>query len=70
MKTEYQVSGMHCQSCPKLISMNIEELAGIKKVEANEKNGVVKVEYDEKKTNAKEIAKKIETDGYKIIKTK
>ena len=70
MIAEFKVSGMHCPSCPKLIAMNVEELAGITKVKADEKPGTVTVTFDEKKTNTKEIAKRIEQDNYKIVQTK
>jgi copper chaperone CopZ len=68
MKMEYQVNGMHCDSCIALIKMELGEIIGIKKVSGDYRKGKVIVEYDEKKTNVNEIARVIEKSGYKVEK--
>lgn len=70
MITEFKVNGIHCHSCVKIIQMDIEELKGIKEVKGDEKKGIITVTYDNKLTNANEIAKKIEQDGYKVTSQK
>jgi copper chaperone CopZ len=67
MKEEFKISGIHCNSCISLIKMNIEELDGIKEIKGDEKANTVLVNFDEKITNEKEIIKKIEIDGYKVV---
>ena len=66
MIAEFKVTGMHCGSCATLIKMNLEEIKGVSKVEANEK-GDVKVAFDEKKAAIKDMVKAIEADGYKVV---
>jgi Cu+-exporting ATPase len=68
MITEFKVGGIHCASCIKIIKMNLEEIKGIISIEGNEKTGLFTIKYNEKLTNAKEIAKKIEQDGYKVLR--
>ncbi|MFA6268640.1 MAG: cation transporter [archaeon] len=68
MITEFDVKGIHCASCIKIIQMNVEELKGVASVSGEEKTGKVKVKYDKKVTNTKEIKEKIEQDGYKVLK--
>jgi len=66
---EFKVSGMHCNSCVSLVKMNLEDLDGVSKIDADEK-GNVKVNFDEIKADVKEIVKKIELDGYKVVNYK
>ena len=67
MKTaKIKTKGMHCESCEKLIIMALEDLAGIKKVDASFKTGIVNVVYDETKINEADIVKAIKSEGYKI----
>lgn len=65
MIAEFKVTGMHCGSCATLIRMNLEDIKGVSKVEADDK-GNVKVGFDEKKTAVKDMVKAIEADGYKV----
>ncbi len=59
-----KINGMHCSSCSKVISMGLEELPGIGKIEINEASKTAQVEYDENKTNPGAILKNIKDSGY------
>lgn len=67
MKEEFKISGIHCNSCISLIKMNIGDLEGIKEINGDQNNKTILVTFDETLTNEKEIIKKIETDGYKVM---
>ena len=43
-KQTFNVKGMHCPSCEKVLQMDIGELKGVKSVKADYKKGVVEVE--------------------------
>jgi copper chaperone CopZ len=59
-----KTSGMHCQSCEKLVKIALEEIPGINKVESSFKLGIVSVDFDEKKTNPTQIKSMIKKEGY------
>lgn len=62
-----QVNDMHCQSCPKLIQMNLEDLAGVKSVSASLATKLVEVEYDDSKTSQEDLLQTIKDSGYNPI---
>jgi len=65
MKTEsIKVTGLHCHGCEMNVQDSIEELPGIKKVDASAKTGLVKVEFDETKSTVDKIKSKIKEAGY------
>lgn len=65
MKTiKLQIEGMHCDSCGKVITMDLEALAGIEKVQIDQKAKLAEVVFDENKTNEEEILKTIKDSGY------
>ncbi|VVB75242.1 putative copper-exporting P-type ATPase A [uncultured archaeon] len=68
MIAEFKVTGMHCNSCMALIKMNLGELKGISEVSGDFGKGNVKVVFDEKLTEVNEIVRRIEQDGYKVVK--
>jgi len=63
----FTVSGMHCNSCIMLIKMGLQELDGVKEVSGNWEKGKVQVAFDERKASIKQIMKKIEQEGYKVV---
>jgi copper chaperone CopZ len=70
MKTEFKVSGMHCNSCIALIKMDLEEMPGVREVKGDYQKGTILVDYDEKKANVKTMPSKIEGNGYKVLTQK
>lgn len=62
-KIDVTIHGMHCNSCVKLIEMNLSDVDGVKKtaISLEGKNAVV--EFDESKTSLKEIIKAINLAG-------
>ncbi len=65
MEATLKVSGMHCASCEKVISMALEDVPGAKVISANSKTGVVKVSAADDKTLAA-VKKAIAAEGYKV----
>lgn len=60
------VSGMHCRSCEMLIKDALEEIKGVKDVEANHSQGTVRLLHEDN-VRLDEIKKTIEREGYKVI---
>lgn len=60
----FQVKGMHCPSCEKLLQMDIGDIKGVKGVKADHKTGMVEVEGESIDANA--VKKAIEQSGYKV----
>ena len=58
------VVDMHCPSCPKLITMDLEDLKGVIKVESSLEDKTVTVEFDPETTNEELIIKTIGETGY------
>ena len=59
------VDGMHCRSCEMLVADELGELEGVRKVEANHKDGVVRIQY-EGRIDVDWIRKKIQELGYRV----
>ena len=65
MKTiKVKISGMHCASCAKVITMDLEDLNGVEKVEIDEATKLAEISYDENKTNEEKILETIKNSGY------
>ena len=62
MKISFKVKGMHCESCEKLLHMDIGDISGVKSVKANWKAGTVEVEGD--KIDQSAVKKAIAGAGY------
>ena len=65
METTLKVSGMHCASCEKVISMTLEDVPGAAVLSANSKTGAVRVSAKDEQTLAA-IKKAIAAEGYKV----
>jgi copper chaperone CopZ len=70
MIKKIKTKGMHCRSCELLIKEEIEELDGIKKVDASYESGVIFVEFDSSKVNLDEIIDCIKQEKYIIESVK
>ncbi|SDB27798.1 Copper chaperone CopZ [Flavobacteriaceae bacterium MAR_2010_188] len=64
---EVKISGMTCSSCEVHIYHAIQELPGIKSVNASYEKGNAVVKFDNSKTDEKMIAETINSTGYKVI---
>src|SRR3989339_578572 len=65
MKTQqFKISGMHCESCEKIITMTVNELPGIHHVKIDNKAGRGEVMFDQEVTGVQAIVEKIREAGY------
>lgn len=62
MKKTIMISRMHCESCSKLVGMELDSL-GVKS-RIDWKSGKAEVEFDEKKTSIEQIKSIIKNEGY------
>lgn len=60
-----KISGMHCDSCAKIITLGLKEVAGVERVEVDQKSKLARVSFDEKIINQQAILTTIENSGYK-----
>ncbi|MCX6695045.1 MAG: heavy-metal-associated domain-containing protein [Candidatus Altiarchaeota archaeon] len=65
-KTELKVKGMHCRSCEMLVSEEVGEVAGVKKVEADHKAGIVRIESEDN-VDLSAVKSKIKELGYEVV---
>lgn len=68
-KITLNVPDMHCPSCPKLITMDLEDTKGILKIETSLENKTVTVEFNPEIIDIPLIIETIKKSGYsaKII---
>jgi len=64
-KIKLKISGMHCDSCAKMIEMDLEDK--VKRISVSQKQGKADVEFDEKKISEEKIKEIITKLGYKVI---
>ncbi len=64
MESKIRISGMHCASCEKILTMAVDEVEGAKMLKIDHKSGEAKVEAKDAETLAK-VKKAIEAEGYK-----
>ena len=62
--TTFSVDDMHCNSCPKLIELNLKDHPGVTSVHATLADKKVIVEYDPANTSNEKIAAVIKETGY------
>lgn len=60
----FSVPDMHCESCPKLITLTLKDIAGVKNVLASLKDKTVEVSYSDK-VSPELLINAIEESGYK-----
>lgn len=63
-RVEYLVPRITCGACVQTITVELEKLAGVSKVEVDVATTTVKISFDEKSTDAGEIALYLNQIGY------
>ena len=63
----YHVEGMTCDDCEQSIQKGVNQLNGIKLVEANHEDSTTRVVYNPTQTDAKQIIAAIKKRGYKVV---
>lgn len=63
-KQAFNVLGMHCPSCEKVLQMDIADIKGVISVKADFKTGKVDVEGEG--FDAEAVKKAIRSNGYKV----
>ena len=66
---KFSVPDMHCESCPKLINLTLEEIPGVVNSNASLKDKTVIVSYTEK-VSPELLISAIEETGYNATITK
>ena len=61
---DIKTSGMHCGSCKMLVEMDVDELAGVTKCDADLATGVTHVEFDPEQVTVEQIVTAIKGAGY------
>jgi copper chaperone CopZ len=64
MKKIFEIEGMHCFSCSKLIEMELEE--DVNSISVNHETGNADINFDENKISEEDIKNKIEKCGFKV----
>lgn len=64
MKEKLIIEGMHCESCSKMIEMELEDK--VNKISINIKTKEANIDFDNKKISKKDIISIIEKLGYKV----
>jgi copper chaperone CopZ len=65
VKAEFNIEGMHCDSCAADIKETLEETAGVQAVDVTFKRKTAIVDFDEETVQQSTIVKKIQDLGYK-----
>ena len=60
----FEVEGMHCANCGKLVDEALEELRGVQSASTGVRQGVTVVEFDPAVASPKTIVKAIRKVGY------
>ena len=60
------IRGMHCKSCEILVEKSLKEVAGVKSVDVNYRNGIARVSYEGQQPSADVIKQKISDAGYQV----
>jgi len=63
-KVVFGVEDMHCESCPKLIKITLEEINGVVEVGTSLESKTVEVSYDPSKTSVGLLMTAIGEIGY------
>lgn len=63
---KFNIEGMHCNSCEKLIENKISALDGVKYVKANYSKNTVNIEFDESIINIEQIKANLNEIGYPV----
>lgn len=63
-KLNLNINGMHCESCAKLIIMELGEEPGVGEIKINYRDGSAAVEFDPQKIDSEKIFSIISELGY------
>jgi copper chaperone len=66
MKSEIQVTGLHCSGCEMVVTEALEEMDGVMVAKASHETGTVDVEFDDTKVTLDAIKSVIEEQGYRV----
>lgn len=66
MKTKFNITGMHCDSCAADIRETLEETAGVERVDVSYEDKQAIINYDENVTQPQTFIKKIQDLGYTL----
>lgn len=66
---EFKISGMTCQGCTEEVKYEVNKLNGIVKIDVSYDEGQAEVGFDKTKTDIEEIAKAINSTGYKVTQS-
>lgn len=65
MKTlKVKIANMHCASCGKIITMDLQEMEGIQSVIINDQDKTGEIVFDENKVNEEKILQTISGSDY------
>jgi copper chaperone CopZ len=64
LKAEFNVEGMHCDSCAVDIKETLEETAGVRQADVTFKRKTAIVDFDEETVQQSTLVKKIQDLGY------
>ncbi|HCU71174.1 MAG TPA: heavy metal translocating P-type ATPase [Candidatus Moranbacteria bacterium] len=59
-----KIEGMHCESCEKIVSMELDELSGVSDIKIDHRSGQASLAIDSDKTNTEEILAAVKRAGY------
>ncbi|MBC7932390.1 MAG: cation transporter [Rubrivivax sp.] len=64
MKAEFDIQGMHCDSCAALIKETLEETAGVKRADVTFNGKTAVVDFDDDTVEQATLIKQIQDLGY------
>jgi copper chaperone len=64
VNVKISTKGMKCHSCEMIVKDALEDLKGVKKVEASHETGAIYVDFDNKKISKEKIIDIIKEEGY------
>ncbi|MDT5122082.1 MAG: copper chaperone [Acidobacteriota bacterium] len=64
MQAEFNIEGMHCDSCAVDIKETLEEMAGVRRADVTFKRQTAIVDFDEETVQQTTLVKKIQDLGY------
>lgn len=64
VKKKFKIADMHCSSCALTIDMDLEDLAGVNKVQTSYAASITEVDFDPNKVTDQHIVESIKKSGY------
>lgn len=63
-KVTFSIPDMHCDSCPKLIKLTLEDMPGVTSATASLQTKTAEVEFDDSKITVPQFIEAIKEAGY------